>query len=86
MFSLKQKKKIAKKVEEILLSYDHPEMPKEKPKFALSVIGKESWSWADIMPNWSFDENNEPGINPFNERQAERMEKLKVVSDELSIL
>jgi hypothetical protein len=67
---MKQKKEIAKKIEELLLSFDHPEMPKEKPDFELHVKGKESWSWADIKPNWTFNENYKPGINPWNEKQA----------------
>lgn len=69
MFSLKQKQEIAEKVERILLSYRHPEMPTEKPKFKLHVDGKEGWSWADIEPNWIY-ENGEPGVNLFNEMQA----------------
>jgi len=73
MFSMEQKKQIAAAVEKTLLSFNHPEMPTEKPKFHLRVDGKESWSWAEIEPNWTF-ENREPGINPHNERVAEQME------------
>ena len=69
MFSKDQKIKISKAIEEVLLSLDHPEMPKNKPDFHLHVKGKEDWSWADIEPNWHF-ENKEPGINPFNEKNA----------------
>ena len=72
MFSMNQKKEIAQKVEAILLSYNHPEMPTEKPEFRLSVRGKENWSWAEIEPNWHFD-NTAPGINPHNEQVAESM-------------
>lgn len=67
MFSLEQKKEISKKVEELLLSFNHPEMPKEKLDFNLHIIGKESWSWADIKPNWIFNDANPPSVNPFNE-------------------
>ena len=73
MFSMEQKKQIAAAVEKTLLSFNHPEMPTEKPKFHLRVDGKESWSWAEIEPNWTF-ENREPGINHHNERVAEQME------------
>ena len=52
MFSPEEKKKIAKEVERILLSFGNPEMPKEKPYFELHVKGEEGWSWADIKPNW----------------------------------
>ena len=72
MFSMQQKKEIAQKIEELLLSFNHPEMPKEKPKFKIHIDGKESWSWADIEPNWIF-ENKEPDINPFNEMQGKKM-------------
>ena len=67
MFSMKEKQMISEKIEELVLSLNHPEMPKEKPVFHLHVDGKESWSWADIKPNWTFDDKNKPGINPFNE-------------------
>ena len=52
MFSTKEKQKIAETVEWILLSLNHPEMPKEKVNFKLHVDGKEDWSWADIIPNY----------------------------------
>ncbi len=54
MFSAKEKQKIAEAVEKVLLSFNHPEMPKEKPDFKLHVNGKEDWSWADIEPNHKF--------------------------------
>lgn len=75
MFSMEQKQKISAEVEKLLLSFNHPEMPKEKPKFALRVDGKERWSWADISPNWTFDKENKPGMNPHNEVVAKEMEK-----------
>jgi hypothetical protein len=68
MFSQRQKKEIAEAVERVILSFDHPEMPKERPVFHLHVKGKESWSWADIEPNWTFEDKS-PGVNPFNEMQ-----------------
>ena len=77
MFSMAQKQKIAAEVEKLLLSLNHPEMPKEKPSFTLDVHGKESWSWAIIEPNWEFNENNKPGINPHNEEVAKQMENQK---------
>jgi hypothetical protein len=67
MFSAEEKKGIAKVVEDYLLSLNHPEMPKEKPDFHLHVDGKQSWSWADIRPNWHFSEDNPPTVNPWNE-------------------
>jgi len=68
MFSVNEKRMIAQKIEELLLSLDHPEMPKEKPSFKIHIEGKESWSWADIEPNWVFDDGKkEMGVNLFNE-------------------
>ena len=67
MFSMTEKQKIAAVIEGLLLGLKHPEMPIEKPKFKLHVDGKEDWSWADIEPNWAFDENNPPKVNIFNE-------------------
>lgn len=67
MFSMDEKITIAREVEKLLLSFNHPEMSTEKPKFRLHVEGKESWSWADIEPNWTFA-TKAPGINPWNEK------------------
>lgn len=65
---MQQKQKIAAKIEKLLLSFNHPEMPTDKPVFKLHIDGKESWSWADIEPNWIYNKNNKPNINPFNEK------------------
>jgi hypothetical protein len=73
MFSVAQKRLIASKVEELLLSLRHPEMPESKPRFKLHVDGAESWSWADIEPNWVFDDAHQPGVNPWNEAVAAQM-------------
>lgn len=70
MFSQAEKRMIAAKIEELLLGLNHPEMPKEKPKFSLHVEGAKGWSWADIEPNWTF-EKEAPGINPWNEVSRE---------------
>ena len=67
MFSVKEKQYLAQKIEELLLELKHPEMPDEKPEFKLHVEGKESWSWADIEPNWVFQDGKVFGKNPFNE-------------------
>ena len=73
MFSRNQKQLIAQKIEELLLSINHPEMPIENPNFVILVFGKESWSFAEIHPNWKF-KDKEPGINPWNELQDESTE------------
>ena len=73
MFSVAQKRHLAEVVEKALLEICHPEMPDSRPRFHLHVDGKESWSWADIEPNWTFDEGREPGVNPWNETVAAHM-------------
>ena len=72
MFSMDEKVQIANAVEKVLLELNHPEMPKDKPMFNLHVDGKESWSWADIKPNWTFNDKL-PGLNPWNEVAREVM-------------
>jgi len=72
MFSLKQKQLIAEKVEEVLLSFNHPEMPASQPMFHLHVDGREAWSFADIEPNWTFSKETPPGVNPWNEAMDEK--------------
>lgn len=67
MFSVAQKRRIAAAVEKELLAVGHPEMPSERPRFLLHVDGKEAWSWADIQPNWKYDDGNPPAANPHNE-------------------
>ena len=74
MFSRIEKQRIARKIEKLLLAIDHPEMPKERPHFHLHVDGKESWSWADIKPNWEY-ENKEPTVGGWNENAIYIMKK-----------
>ena len=71
MFSTSQKQLIARKVEELLLSFNHPEMPTERPNFSLHVAGTSDMSWANIAPNWTYDADNPPSVNPFNEMMGE---------------
>jgi len=59
MFTSKEKQHLAEVLEKELLKLNHPEMPKDKPVFRLHVDGKESWSWADIEPNWKYNKDNE---------------------------
>ena len=77
MFSVAEKRKIAATVEAVLRSLGHPEMPKDHIKFRLHVDGTESWSWADIEPNWVHDEQAAQGKasepNPWNEYARELM-------------
>ncbi len=69
MFSVQQKREIADAVQKILRETSHPELPKGEIQFALHVDGAEDWSWADIRNNGAV---TNPGVNPHNERQAQR--------------
>jgi len=77
MFSMKEKQLIAQKLEELLLALAHPEMPTEKPRFSLHVDGKAEWSYADIKPNWMFDDEYPPTVNPWNELSRQVLPKEK---------
>ena len=74
MFSVMEKQQIAHEIEKLLLEFNHPEMPKEKPLFLLRVEGKEFWSWAEIRPNWTY-ENKPINANPWNEVSREVLKK-----------
>lgn len=76
MFSAREKQMIAAAVEKALLEIDHPEMPKERPDFKLHVDGKESWSWADIEPNWKY-ENGGTTTTWWNETARSYLERDK---------
>ena len=66
MFSIRQKREIADKVQTMLRETSHPELPEGEIQFALHVDGAESWSWADIRNNGAV---SAPCINPWNEKQ-----------------
>ena len=65
MFSVKQKREIADKVQEILRATNHPELPPGEIQFTLHVDGAESWS--DIKNN---DAVINPSANPWNEKMT----------------
>lgn len=70
MFSVAQKRAIADAVQQILRNTQHPELPAGEISFLLHVDGAEPWwSWADIRNNGAV---TYPGVNPWNEAQAER--------------
>ena len=64
MFSVRQKREIAEKIQKILRETNHPELPAGEISFSLHVDGAESWSWADIKNNGAVIS---PNINPHNE-------------------
>ena len=71
MFSIKQKRDIADKVQNILRETNHPELPEGEIQFLLHVDGAESWSWADIRNNGAI---TNPSVNPRNELQELQQE------------
>ena len=66
MFSVRQKREIADKVQAILRETGHPELPRCEIAFRLQVFGAERWSWADIKNNSAV---TNPSVNPHNEAQ-----------------
>lgn len=66
MFSVRQKREIADKVQAILRETGHPELPKGEIQFTLEVKGAEEWSWAKIQNNGAV---TNPGVNRWNEMQ-----------------
>jgi len=66
MFSVRQKREISDKVQEILRQTGHPELPATEIRFQLDVKGASSWSWAHIENNGAVEN---PSINPHNESQ-----------------
>jgi len=66
MFSVRQKREIADKVQQILRETGHPELPEGEIIFNLHVDGAEAWSWADIRNNGAVEN---PEVNPWNEKQ-----------------
>ena len=72
MFSVRQKRDIAEKVQTILRETNHPELPEGEITFVLGVRGAESWSWANIQNNGAVEN---PSVNPHNEAVDIREDK-----------
>jgi hypothetical protein len=64
MFSVKQKREIAEKVQQLLRDTNHPELPEDEIRFHLHVEGDQPWSWSDIYNNGAV---TNPVPNPWNE-------------------
>jgi hypothetical protein len=64
MFSVRQKREIADKVQAILRETSHAELPEGEISFDLHVYGLASWSWADIKNNGAV---TNPSVNAHNE-------------------
>lgn len=66
MFSVRQKREIADKVQKVLRETAHPELPPTgEIEFELLVGGSSMWSWAVIRYNGQI---TDPVVNPHNER------------------
>jgi hypothetical protein len=69
MFSVRQKREIADKVQAILRETNHPELPAGEITFRLAVQGAEAWSFATIANNGDVPN---PTVNPHNEAMDAR--------------
>ena len=69
MFSVRQKREISEKIQQILRDTAHPELPESEIQFQLHVQGAELWSWADIRNNGAVIK---PDVNPHNEKTDPR--------------
>ena len=67
MFSVKQKREIADKIQEILRATNHPELPEGEIQFRIRIEGAEAWSFAIIKNNCAV---SVPSVNPWNERKV----------------
>ena len=72
MFSIKQKRDIADKIQKILRETNHPELPDGEIRFVLDVRGASPMSWAVIENNGGVPV---PEVNPWNENQDPHTKK-----------
>jgi len=66
MFSTREKREIADKVQKALRETNHSELSNGEIEFTLQVQGTAAWSWVIIQNNSAI---TAPSINPWNERQ-----------------
>lgn len=64
MFSVREKRMVADKVQTILRETNHQELPEGEIYFNLYVYGATPMSWANIVNNGAIEE---PTVNPHNE-------------------
>ena len=69
MFSVRQKREIADKIQKALRETEHPELPEGEIPFKIHIWGEQSWSWADILNNGAVEV---PIYNPHNEKMDTR--------------
>ena len=73
MFSVRQKREIADKIQQVLRNTGHPELPEHEINFKLNVYGATSMSHADIFNNGAVPD---PSVNPHNEQQDPHSDEL----------
>lgn len=66
MFSVREKRALARKIQSVLRSTGHPELPQGEIEFTLHVKGAEEFSFAEIKNNGAVVT---PSVNPHNEIQ-----------------
>jgi len=66
MFSVRQKREISEKIQNVIRETGHPELPENEIQFEIHIRGAEEWCFAIIANNGAV---TEPGINPWNEAQ-----------------
>lgn len=66
MFSVRQKREIADKIQTVLRETNHPELPEGEIQFFIHVQGATAMSWADIRNNGAVVD---PDVNSWNEAQ-----------------
>ena len=64
MFSVRQKREIAEKIQIILRETACPELPDDEIAFIIRVQGRQDWSLAEIKNNSAI---KNPSVNPWNE-------------------
>lgn len=69
MFSVRQKREIANKIQKIIRETNHPELPMGEIRFKIHIEGGHYLSWANIENNGAV---LSPGVNPHNERQDKK--------------
>jgi hypothetical protein len=64
MFSVRQKREISDKIQNLLRKTNHPELPNTEIEFSIHIHGANDWSWAIIKNNSAI---TNPSVNPHNE-------------------
>lgn len=59
MFSVRQKREIAEKIQQLLRETNHPELPAGEIRFNITIRGAEAWSWAVIENNGAVERKEE---------------------------